>query len=102
MTGCVTSALWESERYSRIHEPALPLNLHLYQSETKRDVLVQYDEWIDVNEKVCVRTYWLGQDGEPGRNPHKPNFVSSHMAEGLSPIPLIVSELHENVPYVTR
>ncbi len=86
MTGCVTSALWETGRFDRFHEPAAPPNLRLFESTQKKDILVQYDEWLDVNEKLKTRTYWLGQDRESSRNPHKPAFVSSRTAEGLSPI----------------
>lgn len=88
MTGCVTSALWEDGRFDRFHEPAAPPNLRLFESAERHDILVQYDEWLDVNEKLRTRTYWLERDREPFRNPHKPAFVSSRAAEGLSPIPI--------------
>ncbi len=88
MTGCVTSALWEEGRFARFHEPAVPPNLRLFESESKHDILVQYDEWHDVSEKLRARTYWLGQDIKPFSNPHKPAFVSSRAAKGLSPIPI--------------
>ncbi len=86
MTGCVTSALWEDGRFARFHEPAAPPNLRLFESMQNHDILVQYDEWLDVNEKLKTRTYWLGQDHESSRNPHKPAFVSARAASGLSPI----------------
>ena len=89
-TGCVTSELWDSN-YSRIHEPALPLNLRLYQSTEKDDVLVQYHEWVDVNEKVRTRTYWLNRNSRLVSNPHKPKFISARTAEGLVLIPLLDS-----------
>jgi hypothetical protein len=41
---------------------------------------------MDMNEKLKTRTYWLGQDHESSRNPHKPAFVSARAADGLSPI----------------
>ncbi len=88
MTGCVTSALWEDGRFARFREPAAPPNLRLFESEAKHDILVQYDEWQDVSEKLRPRTYWLGQDRKPFSNPHKPAFVSSRAVKGLSPIPI--------------
>ncbi len=86
LPGCVTSALWEDGRFARFHEPAAPPNLRLFASSQNKDILVQYDEWLDVNEKLKTRTYWLGQDHESTRNPHKPAFVSSRAANGLQPI----------------
>ena len=88
MTGCVTAALWEDGRFVRFREPAAPPNLRLFESEAKHDILVQYDEWLDVSEKLRPRTYWLGQDRKPFSNPHKPAFVSSRAVKGLSPIPI--------------
>ena len=88
MTGCVTSALWEDGRFTRFREPAAPPNLRLFESAQRQDILVKYDEWLDVNEKLKSRTYWLGQDRESSNNPHRPAFVSARTAEGLSPIPI--------------
>jgi len=86
MAGCVTSALWEEGRFARFHEPAAPPNLRLFESTHNQDILVQYDEWLDVNEKLKTRTYWLGLDHASSNNPHKPAFVSARAASGLSPI----------------
>ena len=86
MTGCVTSALWEDGRFARFHEPAAPPKLRLFESPEKQDILVQYDEWLDMNEKLKTRTYWLGQDTKSSSNPHKPAFVSARTATGLQPI----------------
>lgn len=86
MTGCVTSALWEEGRFDRFHEPAAPPNLRLFKSMQNQDILVQYDEWVDVNERLKTRTYWLGQDRDSTSNPHKPAFVSARAANGLQPI----------------
>ena len=86
MTGCVTSALWEEGRFDRFHEPAAPPGLRLFESVEKQDILVQYDEWVDVNERLKTRSYGLGQDRDSTINPHKPAFVSTRAADGLSPI----------------
>ena len=85
MNGCATATLWESDRFARFHEPARPVNLRVYQSQSKSDVLVQYDEWREDKDVPRRRTYWLG---EPVRNPHKPNFVSSKKARGLKEVPI--------------
>lgn len=86
MPGCVTSALWEEGRFTRFHEPAAPPGLRLFASPENQDILVQYDEWLDVNEKLKTRSYWLGQDRDSTTNPHKPAFVSGRAADGLSPL----------------
>ena len=90
VTGCVTSALWEEGRFARFHEPAAPPNLRLFESPQGQDILVQYDEWLDVNETLRTRTYWLWQDRDSAKNPHKPAFVSSRTADGLLPV-----QIHE-------
>lgn len=87
-TGCVTSALWEEGRFVRFHEPAAPPNLRLFESPEKQDILVQYDEWQELKEKLKKRTYWLGTERQPFANPHKPRFVSSGATEGLLSIPI--------------
>lgn len=92
MTGCVTSALWEDGRFVRFHEPAIPTDLKLFESIAKDDILVQYNEWMDVNEKVRTRSYWLERYREPFSNPHRPNFVSArtaNAADDLLPIPIL-------------
>jgi hypothetical protein len=86
MTGCVTSALWEEGRFARFHEPAAPPKLRLFESSQRQDILVQYDEWSDMNEKLKTRSYWLGQDLDSTSNPHKPAFVSASAGIGLQPI----------------
>lgn len=85
--GCVTSALWDADCFSRLHEPALPTSVRLFASPARQDILVQYDEWVEGNERVRSRTYWLDQSAQT-INPHKPRFVSSHAATDLAPIPI--------------
>lgn len=97
LNGCATATLWESDRFARFHEPARPVNLRVYQSQSKSDVLVQYDEWRDGNDVPRRRSYWLQKNGEPPKNPHKPRFVSRKRARGLEEIPVYTNA----VPDVT-
>jgi hypothetical protein len=91
MTGCATSALWDEGRFARFHEPAAPPNLRLFASTQSQNIFVQYDEWMDMNEKLRTRTYLLGQDHESSRNPHKPAFVSAGAVNGLQPVRIFES-----------
>ena len=89
--GCATRALWEEGRFARFHEPATPSNLQLFHSGQRDAVLVQYDESREGDESIRRRAYWLEPGREPPKNPHKPGFVSTKTARGLSPIPVVVS-----------
>jgi hypothetical protein len=88
LTGCATSALWREDRFARMHEPAVPVNLRLFESTRNLDLLVLYDEWLDSGEARKSRAYWLQPDQEPVRNPHRPDFVSPSRAKGLTPLPI--------------
>lgn len=88
LNGCATGALWESDRFARYKEPARPVNLRVFESRAKGDVLVQYDEWRDDQVSIRRRSYWLGQNCEPVTNPHKPRFVSSKRIRGLAEVPV--------------
>lgn len=88
--GCVTKKLWEEDPFTRIHEPAIPLKLELFESKATSDVLVRYSEWTENSERRTTRAYWLSANREPQDNPHRPIFVSSAAAEGLSPIPILL------------
>ena len=89
LSGCATSALWEEGRFSRYHEPATPPNIQVFYSRQSDDLLVRYDEVREGNESVKRRAYWLGRNGEPVRNPHKPRFVRMEAVHGLTPIPVL-------------
>ena len=81
--GCATHALWEEGRFARFYDPARPANLRAFHSQQKDDVLVVYDELRDDNDSLRRRAYWLRENNEPARNPHKPGFVSKREARGL-------------------
>jgi hypothetical protein len=88
LSGCATSALWKEDHFARMHEPAVPTNLRLFESARDHDVLVLYDEWLDTGDARQPRAYWLQRNHEPEKNPHQPAFVSSSRAKGLSPLPI--------------
>jgi hypothetical protein len=90
--GCATSSLWETGRFSRFREPAVPSNLSLYYSSEARDVLVLYDESREGSDGVCRRAYWLERNASSVLNARPPHFVSRKEAEGLPGIPLVDSQ----------
>lgn len=87
--GCVTKKLWTEDPFARIHEPATPLQLELFESKATSDVLVRYSEWTENGERQKTRAYWLNANREPKDNPHRPKFVSTPAAAELSPIPIL-------------
>jgi len=99
LTGCrelndwpLTYRLWDDRAFARFNEPADNPHLQLFQSARTNDVLVQYDEVREKNEKVRRRTFFLNPNLERLEGGKKPRFVRSSQADNLQPIPL-VSEL---------
>jgi hypothetical protein len=90
LSGCATSALWDEGRFARFHEPADEPNLRLFQSAQGDDVLVQYTEIRDTDEKQWQRAYWLHQNEKRVKERRKPHFIQTHKALALNPIPVIV------------
>ena len=88
----LTYKLWDDRAFARFNEPADNPHLQLFQSARTNDVLVQYDELREKNEKVRRRTFFLNRNLERLEGGKKPRFVSPRKADNLQPIPL-VSEL---------
>jgi len=88
----LTYNLWHNRMLARFNEPADNPHLQLFQSARTNDVLVQYDEVREKNEKVRVRSFFLNRNLERLEGGKKPRFVNPSKADNLQPIPL-VSEL---------
>lgn len=86
--GCVTRRLWEEDPFARVHEPAQPLVLELFESKSTAAVLVRYSEWLETGGRCKTRAYWLSADQEPQANPHRPKFVAANVTRNLTPIPM--------------
>ncbi len=87
--GCATSKVWEAGQFARFHEPAKPSNLRLFDSSQRGDVLVEYDEWRDGDEKIRRRAYWLAENTARLQAQRNPRFVTAQHDADLSPIPEI-------------
>jgi hypothetical protein len=85
VSGC-TSALWDKETFAHHYQPANPVNLHLFYSEERRDLLVQYDESKDAGARIGPRYYWLEPNTLRVNRERKPHFVSASATNGLLPI----------------
>jgi hypothetical protein len=85
VSGC-TSALWDKETFAHHYRPADPVALHLFYSEERRDLLVQYDESKDAGAKIQSRCYWLQPNTMRVNGDRKPHFVSGRATKGLVPI----------------
>ncbi len=88
----LTYKLWDDRMLARFNEPAGNPHLQLFQSARTNDVLVQYDEAREKNEKVRRRSFFLNANLARLEGGKKPRFVSPRKADNLQPIPL-VSEL---------
>jgi hypothetical protein len=87
-SGC-TTALWDKETFARHYRPADPINLHLFYSMERKDILVQYDESGSWDDKIRPRCYWLEPNMLRVNRERKPHFVSSGITKVLIPIPVI-------------
>jgi hypothetical protein len=85
--GC-TSALWEKDTFARRYQPANPTGLHLFYSEKRQDILVQYTESKNGNTNARTRCYWLEPNTSRVSEGKKPRFISVKAAIGLTPIPV--------------
>ena len=86
--GC-TSALWDKKTFAHYYRPTAPANLHLYYSQQRKDILVQYDESEAGDTNCRPRCYWLEPNAERIGHQSKPHFVGGRMTGGLTPIPVI-------------
>jgi len=87
VSGC-TSALWDKNTFAHHYQPAAPANLRLFYSKERNDILVQYDESSDTDDKTRPRCYWLWPNTMRVNRERKPHFVSAKKSEGLIPIPV--------------
>jgi hypothetical protein len=87
LSGC-TSALWEKERFARLHWPADPPNLRLSYSERARYVLAEYDEVSEGSTTVKRRAYWLEPNALAVAAGRQPRFVSVTNALDLVEVPV--------------
>ena len=88
LTGCATSTLWETGQFANYHEPANPANVRLFQTTNSADLLVEYDEARESDERIQRRAYWLEHNFARVRSRRKPQFVSPSQYHALSPIPV--------------
>ena len=85
LSGC-TTALWDKETFAHHYRPDNPVNLHLFYSKERRDILVQYDESKDAGAQIRSRCYWLEPNTLRVNREQKPHFVSAKAANGLVPV----------------
>ena len=89
-SGC-TATLWDKETFAHHYRPADPVNLHLFYSKERRDILVRYDESKDSGAQARSRCYWLEPNTLRVNRDGKPHFVSTKPAKEL--MPLVVDEV---------
>ncbi len=77
----LTYKLWDDRMLARFNEPAGNPHLQLFQSARTNDVLVQYDEAREKNEKVRRRSFFLNANLARLEGGKKPRFVSPRKAD---------------------
>ena len=87
LNGC-TSVLWDPNTFAHSYEPAKPVNLRLFYSDRKRDVLVEYDEGRDGAAPIRQRRYYADQNAEQVNNHRRPHFTSVPDQQNLHQIPI--------------
>src|SRR5437764_13038840 len=87
--GCATSKVWQAGQFARFHEPAIPSKVLLFDSSQRGDVLVEYDEWRDGDEKIRRRAYLLEQNTGRLEAHRNQRFVTARHDAELSPIATI-------------
>ena len=92
LNGCATPAVWNAGSFARFCEPANPPNLALFQSDSRKDILVQYSEMREEGSSTQQHTYWLYENEERIKEKRKPKFISEKAAAGLIPIPLSTNQ----------
>lgn len=95
VSGC-TTALWDKSTFARSYQPSNPSNLRLFYSPQSKDILVQYDERREKDQRVRTRCFWLESNFSRANPGGKPHFVPSGLTNGLAAIP--VCEVRSNRP----
>ena len=88
LTGCATSALWDSARDDK-YQPSQPANLEIFQRPKDNEVLVAYDEQRLKTGAVHRRAYFLNANEDRVRRGKRPLFVPLSLASGMEAIPVI-------------
>lgn len=87
LSGCVTAALWETQAFDGLNQPARPPNLQVY--KTPNDWLIEYDEANEKNERIHRRAYYLNENqtvidaDKPPRFVHRPETASFAVVQAL-------------------
>ena len=88
LSGCITSALWETTSADR-WEPANKSNLRLYQTADHKDVLVRYDEALKRNAAIKKsRAFLVFANQHKLDAGKKPSFLSARGAAKIQSTPL--------------
>lgn len=82
----LTGHMWEATRNNR--EPASKPNLTLYQTASRDDVLVRYDEELQSNGAVRSRAFLLFANEKKLKAGRKPAFLSAENSARLQSVPI--------------
>ena len=94
----LTYKLWNNESFRHFNEPASDPHLLLFADTKRGDVLVQYDEVREQDDRTQRRTFYANANRQRIEAGQKPHFVSTNTAAGLEPIPILRAASGQPVP----
>ena len=89
-SGC-TYALWTNGNLEDYKEPTQNPDLHLYESQKRKDFLVVYQEISERNDAIHSRAYWLNKNETRVDKQHAPIYASKKSVDHLPAVPVYYS-----------
>ena len=93
-----TYKLWNNESFRHFNEPASDPRLLLFADPNRGDVLVQYDEVREMDDRTERRAFYANANRRRLEAGLKPRFASANAAAGLQPIPILRADSGQPVP----
>src|ERR1051325_3900169 len=81
-SGC-TAMLWDRDNWDLNSHPAHNPDVRLFDSRRRKDVLVVYEEQRN-HRSIQPRAYWLFENQYLVEREHRPSFVGTNAAIGLT------------------
>ena len=82
----VTHKVWNNEEWRHFAGPAPSPHLALFETASRNDILVQYDEMSDTSGRIRRRAYLLYPNLERIQEKKRPKFVKLALTNGVKPI----------------
>jgi hypothetical protein len=97
----VTHKVWSYEEWRHFAGPAPSPHLALFETASRNDILVQYDEMSDTSGRIRRRAFLLYPNLERIQEKRRPEFVKPAQLNGVKPIQLQDSPSSTADPHLT-